>query len=105
MPALKTRSIRDRASRGDRRYRRSPASLVPALLTQPGHAFVIVGYTVAGLFMHPHDQRYWITRAETMRRLAKDVDDPDARAKLLKAAESYQRLADQVEQNGDIAEV
>jgi len=40
-----------------------------------------------------------------MRRLAKDVDDPDARAKLLKAAESYQRVADQVEQNGDIAEV
>lgn len=43
------------------------------------------------------DQKYWKTRAETMRLLAEDVRDADARTSLLKAAESYQRLADQAE--------
>ena len=62
---------------------------------------------VAGLFMRPPvgDQKYWNTRAEKMRLLAEDIGDPDVRAKLLKAAEGYQRLADQVDHSGDIAEV
>ena len=47
--------------------------------------------------MHPpfSDPRYWNVRAETMRVLAEDVGDPDAKATLLKVAESYQRLAEQ----------
>ena len=47
--------------------------------------------------MHPpfSDPKYWSVRAETMRVLAEDVGDPDAKATLLKVAESYQRLAEQ----------
>jgi len=47
------------------------------------------------------DRRYWNTRAETMRALAEDVGDPQAKATLLKAADSYERRANQADQQGD----
>jgi len=47
------------------------------------------------------DRRYWNTRAETMRALAEDVGDPQAKATLLKAAGSYERRANQADQQGD----
>jgi len=55
------------------------------------------------LFVHQQfgDRRYWSTRAETMRALAEDVADPEAKATLLKAADTYQRRANQADQQGD----
>jgi hypothetical protein len=47
------------------------------------------------------DRIYWNTRAETMRVLAEDVGDPQAKTTLLKVADSYQRLANQADHQGD----
>ena len=63
------------------------------------HALLYRSVELQELFMQSQfgDRRYWNTRAETMRALAEDVGDPQAKATLLKVADSYQRLANQAD--------
>jgi hypothetical protein len=47
------------------------------------------------------DPEHWRRRADESRKIADQLDDPDARATMLEIARSYEQLAELIEKKGE----
>ena len=47
------------------------------------------------------DPRYWLDRAEEMRRLAEEMRDPETRRMMLSIAEGYDKLAQRTKERAE----